>query len=151
MVEDVSLTKAWDKFPIDFPCCHEQLGVSHVSILDHFFWNEQLEGSVVEAVVLHLPDNSSDHSPIYCIINFTNVHQVDSTPPVQHKAKPSWKKAKLEEKDNYRKVLEEQISNLKVPDSLKQCTDVKCKDPTHKEELDNFTMDLLETMHNVAE
>ena len=41
-VEDLSLTPSWDKFNIDFTCCHEQLGVSHVSVLDHFFWSERL-------------------------------------------------------------------------------------------------------------
>ena len=38
-----------------------------------------------------------------------------------------------------------------VPPSLTTCRDVKCRDPAHIEELDNFTLDLLETMQEVAE
>ena len=57
-----------DKFVIDFTCSHELLGTCHVAILDHFFWSEQLQESVADAGVLHLPDNKSDHSPIYCVV-----------------------------------------------------------------------------------
>ena len=32
-VDDLGLTKAWDRFNIDFTHCHEQLGIIHTSIL----------------------------------------------------------------------------------------------------------------------
>ena len=67
-VADLHLNKAWDRFNIDFTHCHEQLGISHTSILDHFFWSETLNDGVIDAGVIHLPENKSDHSPIFCVI-----------------------------------------------------------------------------------
>ena len=94
MLEDLGLTKSWDKFVIDFTCCHALLGTSHVAILDHFFWSEQLEDSVVDAGVLHLPDNQSDHSPIYCVVEYQCVQQ-EVHAQAKQKPKPKWKKANM--------------------------------------------------------
>ena len=149
-MEDIGLSKSWDRFFIDFTCCHDLLGVSHVSTLDHFFWSEQLEDNVVDAGVLHFPDNKSDHSPIYCIVSFP-VIQKEACEPVQQRPRPNWSKANIDEKAKYKAILEERIGNLRIPASLTTCRDVKCRDPVHIEELDTFTMDLLETMQNVAE
>ena len=68
-----SLIKSWDNFSIDFTHIFEVDGVHHTSTIDHFFWNEKLSNSIVEADVLHLPDNTSDHCPIYCQINIENL------------------------------------------------------------------------------
>ena len=61
-IEELGLSKSWDSFNIDFTCCHELAGVSHTSILDHFFWSRILGEAVTDAGVLHVPDNKSDHS-----------------------------------------------------------------------------------------
>ena len=77
VVEDLGLTRSWDKFTIDFTHCHELLGTSYVATLDHFFWSEGLEDNVTDAGVLHLPDNQSDHSPIFCVLEYQDAqHQV---------------------------------------------------------------------------
>ena len=110
----------------------------------------ELEDNVVDAGVLHFPDIKSDHSPINCVVSFPVV-QKEACEPVQQKPKPSWSKAKSDEKANYKSLLEERIGNLIIPASLTSCRDVKCRDPVHIEELDTFTMDLLETMQDVAE
>ena len=124
-MKDIRLTKSWDMFEVDFTCCHEQLGTSHVSTLDHFFWNETLGDNVVDAGVLHLPDNKSDHSPIYCVIEFQDIQQESPDQPNQ-KPKPSWKKASQDQKESYKIILENRISQLEVPSSITSCRDVKC-------------------------
>ena len=48
-------------------------------------------------------------------------------------------------------MLDERISSIQIPASLTSCKNVKCRDPEHIEELDIFTMDLLETLQDVAE
>ena len=149
-IEDLGLTKSWDKFSVDFTCCHELLGVTHVSTLDDFFWSERLNSILTDAGVIHHPDNTSDHSPIYCVLD----HPVDAQPkssPVKKKPRPSWKKATNQQKDSYKNMLESRILQLVTPVSLTTCKDVKCRDPDHKKELDSFTMDLLETVQDVAE
>ena len=48
-------------------------------------------------------------------------------------------------------MLEEKVSQIKIPSSVSNCRDVKCRDLNHKQELDIFTLDLLETVQEVAE
>ena len=40
-------------------------GTKYTSVIDHFFWSEATDSSVVEADVLHLTNNLSDHCTIY--------------------------------------------------------------------------------------
>ena len=151
LLEDLELTKSWDKFLVDFTCCHELIGTSHVSVLNHFFWSEQFQASVIDAEVLHLPDNQSDHSPIYCVVEYLGVHQEVQQNQAKQKPKPNWKKASQDQKSSFKTTLEEKISNLFVPFSVTRCRNVKCKDKEHREDLDIFTLELLETVQEVAE
>ena len=68
-LEEFQLNKSWDNFEIDFTMCHEINEQFQVATLDHFFWNQNLEDKVLDAGVIHSPNNFSDHSPIYCFIN----------------------------------------------------------------------------------
>ena len=145
-VEDLGLTKSWDRFIVDFTCCHELYGVSHTSVLDHFFWSEMLGDAVTDAGVLHLPDNKSDHSPVFCVLDVEVLHQVVQAEPAQQKPRPAWKKASMEQKEDYKNLLDKKLSQLEAPISVTMCQNVKCQDPVHREELDNFTLNLLETV-----
>ena len=150
VVEELGLTRSWDKFAIDFTHCHELLETSHVSILDHFFWSAGLDENVTDAGVLHLPENQSDHSPIYCVLEYQDVHHEDHEEAKQ-KPRPNWRKASQEQKSCYKVSLEDRISQLDVPPSVVNCKDVKCTNDDHKKELDIFTLDLLEAVQEVAE
>ena len=120
-VADLHLNKAWDRFNIDFTHCHEQLGISHTSILDHFFWSETLHDGVIDAGVIHLPENKSDHSPIFCVIEIEAIQQeVSNAAP--RKPKPSWKRASQEEKSGFKELLEENLSLLNIPHSVMSCS-----------------------------
>ena len=141
-VEDLSLTPSWDKFNIDFTCCHEQLGVSHVSVLDHFFWSDRLGTSVTDAGVIHALDNKSDHSPIYCsvMLPLHASQQVLGTAP--HKPRPCWSKATQVQKNSYKDMLISKIDQLVTPASVAMCRNVKCQDPVHKKELNKESISL---------
>ena len=130
-------------FEVDFTCCHDLHGVSHVSTLDHFFWSEALDDLVVDAGAIHLPDNKSDHSPVYCVIEFSNIDR-QAPVQVQQKPKPSWQRSKQDQHENFQIQLERKLSQLITPLSVTTCQDVKCKDVTHKADLDIFTIELLE-------
>ena len=73
VVEELVMDKSWDRFEVDFTCCQDMLGATHTAILDHFFWNEALGDSVTDAGVIHLPDNKSDHCPVYCVLNLESI------------------------------------------------------------------------------
>ena len=149
-LEDLGLLEAWDQFTTDFTCTHEMLGQTFTSTLDHFFWNPVFCTSVIDAGVLHLPGNMSDHSPIYCTFDASLI-QENLAEQKRAKPRPSWKRASPEEKSNFKLLLEESLSLLNVPESVQACTDVHCQNTSHKEDLDRYTLELLDIVQNVAE
>ena len=96
-INEKSLVKSWDKFAIDFTHLFDIEDHSYTSILDHFFWSENISNNILLADVLHLPNNLSDHCPIYCSINVNNLHSKCRI-PITPKSKRSWKKATSEQK-----------------------------------------------------
>ena len=149
-LQELGLRSSWEFFQIDYTASQEILGRTFTSVLDHFVWSPLLENSVVDAGVLHLPDNNSDHSPIYCTINLSAInHRVTLPKAVQ--PRPSWKRASCEQKSEYKSELTEQLSRIYTPVSALSCQDVHCKDPKHKEDLDSYTLEVLEIVQSVAE
>jgi len=67
--DELNLKKSWEKFKIDFTHISELNGISHTSIIDHFFWNVELDICVEDAGVIYSVENQSDHEPVFCIIN----------------------------------------------------------------------------------
>ena len=60
-IQEKSLQRAWEKYPIDFTHSCERDNITYVSTLDHCFWSEGMSHRVVSAGVLHLVSNMSDH------------------------------------------------------------------------------------------
>ena len=81
------LSKSWNKFQVDFTHAAENNGKTFTSILD--------------AGVLHLPQDMSDHSPVFLIMKVHGLLVRTQYPPVNY-AKLSWKKATQEQRDKYR-------------------------------------------------
>ena len=75
-LQDLGLQKSWDSFAADYSCTHELLGNTFTSLLDHFFWDFEFSSLVRDSGVLHLPDNNSDHSPVYCIFDASCLLQI---------------------------------------------------------------------------
>ena len=51
----------------------------------------------------------------------------------------------------YKTHLAERLSRISTPESALSCSDVHCKNSKHKEDLDNYTLEVLETVQAVAE
>ena len=149
-LHELGLQSAWDRFDIDYTAVHEMLGQTFTSTLDHFAWSELLDSSVVDAGVLHLPDNKSDHSPIYCTVNMSSIEH-DFSQPKPSKPRPSWMRSTCEQKLEYKSLLEERLAMLTTPESVINCGDVHCRDSQHKEDLDKYTIEVLEAVQSVAE
>ena len=147
---DVSLSVSWETFDVDFTAVHERAGHTLTSTIDHFAWSQKVNSAVLDAGVLHLPDNESDHCPIYCTLNLS-VNESVKTQDKSFIPKPSWKRATLEDKTTFKSQLCSELSTLTIPQSITNCFDVKCKNKKHREDLDNFTLLVLETVQNVSE
>ena len=68
----MNVCKSWEKYEIDFTHASELNDTLRVSTIDHFFWNSTPNDFIMEAGVLHFPDNLSDHSPVFCKIKTNN-------------------------------------------------------------------------------
>ena len=138
------LSSAWDDFEIDFTHSYvNENNVTYTNIMDHFLTLERSKTVITDAGVLHIPENMSDHEPIYMKIE---------TEPLEHKQKIEtenqakkfmWKKATDDQKLDFNDVLFRKLLNRKIPDCVENCNDVNCKDSEHTEHLDNYVKELL--------
>ena len=67
-ITETGLSKAWDSYPIDFTHIYERDEITFTSTIDHFLGNISAKSHIIDAGVIHLPENMSDHEPIYCKI-----------------------------------------------------------------------------------
>ena len=151
-LEEYNLIKSCGKYDIDFTHCQENNGITHVSVLDHFFWNAAFDVNIMEAGVIHHCENMSDHSPIYCLVDVATTLDDGGadTPTPATIVKPSWKRATKEQKAKFPAVLDEKLSVLSTPNEILSCKDVKCRDANHCDKADDFICDLLECVEAAA-
>ena len=146
-LNEKSLVRSWDVYDVDFTRYQETENGSHLSTLDHFFWSEQL--SITDAGVLHSPDNSSDHCPIYCVVKLQNVH-LEKEKFISGMEKPSWRKASPDEKQCFQTELDCKLQELQIPASVQNCVNVNCKDPSHCEDADEMISKILDAVQTSA-
>ena len=92
------MLSVWDCFEVDFICTFEREGVSFTSTLDHFYFSERILPTVKDAVGVHNPENTSDHEPIYCVLDSITIAQT-ITQPLDNLPRPSWRLASEEENE----------------------------------------------------
>ena len=68
LLVELNLVTIWDTFEADFTCVYEREGVSYLSLLDHFIVSEGLGPEILEAGLIHHPDNVSYYSAIFCVL-----------------------------------------------------------------------------------
>ena len=89
---------SWNSYPVEFTHVTEREGSTYTSINDHFIWNEGFHHHVKDAGVLHVPENMSDHSPVYCKICLPKLKKTEVCVVGKRRMIPSWKKATDSEK-----------------------------------------------------
>ena len=150
-VAELTLLQMWDKYQVDFTCVHNSNGDNVVtSIIDHFFCSSELGNQILDAGVIHSPDNRSDHSPVYCVLSALNI-MLDHSEQLKASPKPSWKSSSLDQKELYRHQLEDRLDHITVPHCVQQCKDVKCRNTDHCDLVDQLAIDVLETVQLTAE
>ena len=149
-IDEFSLKKSWDSFEIDFTHCHEVEETAHFSTIDHFFWNEKFSEQVEDAGVIHSPDNSSDHSPIFCVVKIEPVQVNDANVPAAVKRKPCWDKSSQDEKDMFKVLLNDRLDGVEIPESVLSCRDVHCRDTEHQNNVDNYITEVLGCVEHEA-
>ena len=148
---ELDIRKSWDSYNVDFTHCHELNGMLHVSTIDHFIWNSTAVDSILDAGVLHLSENLSDHSPVYCKVkSVVERKQSTSIDYVKTLQRPSWKNATESDKELYCNNLCTRLNNISMPPCLTNCTNVHCTDEEHKTALDDLMIEVLLSIEDVA-
>ena len=148
--EELNLDNSWENFEADFSHVHELNGVTYVSLLDHFMWNMSLGELVSDCGVLHILENTSDHSPIFCDLTVEDVvNPLPSSNPVKSSPKPSWKLATNDEKESFKAILSDNLNDVRVLENI--CQDVHCKDSSHIDQIDGYLDDLVYCLENACE
>ena len=149
-VEECQLVKAWDKYHVDFTHYQDIGDITHTSTVDHIFWSEASNSKVDDAGVVHIPENTSDHCPVYCVVDVGQLPVDEDSSFKQAPPKPSWKKASSDEKSEFKSKLEKDLAELVIPDSLSNCQDVHCTDPDHCDDADNVIVEILQRVEKSA-
>ena len=149
-LDEKGMLKAFDIYDVDFTHVYnDKDDKTHISTLDHFFWNAELSKPVIDAGVIHNIENSSDHCPIYCVINYDNLEESNSEGN-PFKQRPSWKRASSEEKSNYVNILSEKLKNLNVSDEILCCKNVKCVNEEHLNLIDSYVDNFFNIIEDTA-
>ena len=148
-IDENNFCYSWNKFPVDFTHVQENNGKSFTAILDHFMWSRNLDDHITDAGVLHLVNNFSDHSPVYCQ---TSVKEFKRLPikELKYVSKPSWDKASETDKINFTTQLHEELSNIEIEDGFLKCENVDCKDIRHNHICDEMLSGILESIDELS-
>ena len=113
------------------------------STIDHFLVNPRLCDSIFEAGVAHSSENVSNHSPIYCKINLTeldlSLEEITSRPRI------NWNKSDEPQKSRYREMLASKLNSIKIPNS---CNDKFCSLESHKEETEDYVIEVMKCIES---
>ena len=77
--------------------------------------------------------------------------KTDISKPANQNPRPSWKASTEEEKELYKKSLDEKQYDIFVPIPLVTCNDVKCCETEQCDMLDKLAIDVIETIQSSAE
>ena len=148
--EELQLVTAWNNYQVDFTHTYEREGATFVSTLDHVYMTEDIIQTVQDAGVIHDPDNTSDHEPIYCVFESASVSQTN-TKATAFRPRPSWRMAYEEEKELYQYKMEDNLKTIMVLTQISKCCDPHCKNEEHIEAIDWFSSEVLEAVQRAGE
>lgn len=114
-----------------------------------FLWGEGTDSDILDAGVLHLVENESDHCPIFCNIALEEIVPAPQKHSSTFKQKPSWKKATSEEKETFKVTVDDKLNNVRAPDS-RACRNPKCNIEEHRIESDNYLQEVIDAISSSA-
>ena len=103
------------------------------SLLDHFMISENVNQRIDAYSVLHKGYNLSDHSSLHLNVNVPYVPRDLPETERRHVDQVCWDKAKPDDIENYRCILEELLNNISIPTEALNCRDHFCN--THRDDI----------------
>ena len=93
------------------------MGKTFTSIIDNFYWSDGIEDNVIDADSLYLPQNLSDHCPIYCHIIVGLCTRRQETLIATNTL--SWKIASHEQRSCFQLKFKIALESLQIPECCK--------------------------------
>ena len=148
--EDLNLTIFWenpsDKIQaVDFTHQSASNNIRSISTIDHLVSNHQVILATKEAGVLHHPENTSNHSPVFVKLDVGSLRvDVEEVVPLP---RTSWAKASEEAKIKYKAEIASKLDNLQVPECI-DCMNLHCQ--VHADMIADYTTSVLECIEAAA-
>ena len=134
-----NMFSAWQDFPIDFTYSFEAENKAPVfNILDHLVFLKRSKSILLDAGVIHLVENQSDHEVIYAVVQGSQVAQSNTATNAAIHSRPCWRKATADQKLDYNDNLFRKLIYLETPTSVECCDDLKCGSEAHKADIDSY-------------
>ena len=139
-IQENNMDSLWSEYPVDYTHMYDnQNGISSTHILDHILALTRAKEQVIDAGVLHLVENMSDHEPIYAIIRTDHITDNESYGDLFNRTKPRWKDATTDQKLEFNDLLFRELMSLSIPDEAITCRDVHCKNRKHIDDIDRYS------------
>ena len=104
------------------------------SEIDHFLVTDSLKESVNQYYSVDCINNPSDHLVLITQLNF---HCKYFSKSFKHnRSRPAWYKASLQDVDNYKKLLAQELCKIYVPTDAIECDNINCT--IHVQDIENF-------------
>ena len=149
-IQEMGLVYLWESHPVLYTHVHTD-GRSR-SVLDHFLLSPRLLPLVEGCGVVERGDNRSRHCPIWLKVKLGSL-PIRKPSPKWVPRQPAWSRATPDQKDVYKKYVEERLLQLQATSghtmllaSSLVCQDLHCTDSSHSEARDSHVLDLLTTV-----
>ena len=147
-VDAKRLKRSWDKFHADYTHAVDSGGRTFTSVIDHFHWSSEIDNNMVDASALYLPQNMSDHCPVYRVLNIDGLNARTQV-LAETQPKPCWRKASQEQQNSFRINFKSNLEELAAPDCC-SCCDVHCENEIHNHACDDYLVSLLKCLLTAA-
>ena len=102
--------------------------------------------AVIEAGVIDDSNNHSGHLPIFTKLSVGKLNLV--LEEQERISKPSWDKANQDEREQYKRIIQQLLSDIVPPNVCDNCDSFKCE--THAEEVEDYATSICDALDKAA-
>ena len=120
------------------------------SILDHIFLSKSLSHYTVNYYSkCDEVENQSDHAPIVLELDIPIDHHIHV--PINHKPRKKWNIASNDQIGNYKLALDNNLTQIVMPDDCLECTSMLCDSSKHALDIQQLHDDIISACINASE
>ena len=152
---EINIESVWSRFRCDFTYYHERWNGNRTivskSTIDHFCVSSHSMNAIIDAMPLHIKENTSNHDPILLKMDKTLLTSVINEPVKAKTDKLQWNKATSDQISAYKSTLSKLISEININEEVLGCDDVLCSSEFHKSVIDELCNKVFDSITIAAE